>query len=174
MKSFLFSLCPSFKYGMQSLSIWWSVALGVVAEVLGLTPGLVVAMFVAVLVETFTGIKASSKRGEKFESFKFSRCILKLTIWVVIIYVLHQFTCEMESGDSYFYQFGYVVFMLMKVSVMMYFCVEYVTSILENLAEIEGKPKDSLVNMMWEAFRNATAQLSNIFKKRNEEDDDAE
>ena len=150
------------------------MALGVVAEVLGLTPGLVVAMFVAVLVETFTGIKASSKRGEKFESFKFSRCILKLTIWVVIIYVLHQFTCEMESGDSYFYQFGYVVFMLMKVSVMMYFCVEYVTSILENLAEIEGKPKDSLVNMMWEAFRNATAQLSNIFKKRNEEDDDAE
>ena len=168
MKSFMLSLFPSFKYGMQHLSILWSVVLGAVADCLGLTPGLAVAMFVAVIAETLTGIKASKKRGEHFESFKFSRCILKLAIWLVIIYILHQFAGEMGGVDNHFYRVGFVVFMLMKVVVMVYFCIEYVTSILENLAEIEGKPKDSLVQTMWTMFGNVTARLTEIFKKKSD------
>ena len=39
-------------------------------------------------------------------------------------------------------------FSIVKVFVMTWFCVEHVTSILENLAVIDGKPKDALIKQV--------------------------
>ena len=168
---FLLSLFPSFKYGVQQMSITLSIVSGCIANFLGLTPALVVAMFMAVVVETVSGLKASKKRGEPFESFKFSRCIIKVFVWVTLIYILHSFAIEMVSGESAIHTLGYYVFTVMKVVTMVYFCVEYATSILENLAVIDGKPKDTLVNSMWNMFGKIRDQLTDMFN-RNKTDND--
>ena len=175
-QQFLLSLFPSFKYGVQQMSITLSIVSGCIANFLGLTPALVGAMFVAVVMETVSGLKASKKRGEHFESFKFSRCIIKVFVWVILIYILHSFALEMRSEVGAIFTIGYYVFTVMKVVTMVYFCVEYVTSILENLAVIDGKPKDALVNSMWDMFGKIRNQLTGMFnrKKKNDDDDSME
>ena len=77
----------------------------------------------------------------------------------------------MVSGESAIHTLGYYVFTVMKVVTMVYFCVEYATSILENLAVIDGKPKDTLVNSMWNMFGKIRDQLTDMFN-RNKTDND--
>ncbi len=165
-KDFLLSLFPSFKYGSERIALALSTVLGAVANFLGLTPALVLAMFIAVLVETFTGRRASKKRGEPFESYKFSRCIIKVFIWVAILYILHSFAMEMQDSSNVVYQLGYYFFVILKLVTMVYFVIEYLTSILENLAEIEGKPKDTLVNAMWGMFKDFRLRMAGLLKKK--------
>ena len=62
-KGFLLSLFPSFKYGTQVPAFSLSVLLAVISEVLGISPLLVLVMFLAVIIETTTGRRAS-KNGE--------------------------------------------------------------------------------------------------------------
>ena len=53
-KGFLLSLFPSFKYGVAGQTISISAVLAVVSEWLGISPFLVLVMFLAVVVETWT------------------------------------------------------------------------------------------------------------------------
>lgn len=65
-----------------------------VSESIGITPVLAMAMLVAIVSEMWTGIRASKVQGIGFESFRFSRCIIKLCIWLAIIYIIHSFYLE--------------------------------------------------------------------------------
>ena len=53
----------------------------------------------------------------------------------------------MAEGDAVML-LATVFFSIAKVFVMTWFCVEHVTSILENLAVIDGKPKDTLIRQV--------------------------
>ena len=91
---FLLSVAPSFKYGLQVPAISLSAVAAFVTQWLGLSPFLAVAMLVAIATEMRTGIRASRRQGIPFESFRFSRCIIKLGIWLAIIYIVHAFYKE--------------------------------------------------------------------------------
>ncbi len=149
---FCLSLFPSFKYGTQTASLTASVVLGAVSEFLGLTPLLVVVMFLAVLVETLTGTRASLKRGEPFESWKFSRCVLKVMVWVFLLFMFHQFSLELQVRSGWVFACGGLMFQVIQVVTMVYFCIEYATSILENMAVLDGKPKTVYVERLKEVF----------------------
>ena len=161
-KMFLLSLCPSFKYDLQVPALILSTVSAFIAQWLGLTPLLAVAMLVAISVEMISGCKASRKRGEHFESFKFSRCILKLTMWLAIIFIIHSFYRECANSGEILYQLSALFFSVVKLFVMIWFVVEHVTSILENLAEIDGKPKDALILKIGGAWDNIT----DLFKSK--------
>lgn len=151
-KEFTLSLCPSFKYNLQMPSLSLSVILAVVSKYLGIGPVVVVAMFVAVLTETLTGIGASKKLKQKFESFKFSRCIIKVAIWMVMIYIANSFALECEFRSGWIYALGKIFFDIVKLFILIYFVIEYVISIMENLAVIDGKPKTQFtdtLSSMW-------------------------
>ncbi|MBQ9641528.1 MAG: phage holin family protein [Bacteroidaceae bacterium] len=152
MRCFCLSLFPSFKYGTQTASLTASAVLGAVSEFLGLTPALVVVMFVAVLVETLTGTRASLKRGEPFESWKFSRCVLKVMVWVFLLFMFHRFSRELCVRDGWVFVCGGVLFQVIQVMTMVYFCIEYATSIMENLAMLDGKPKTVYVERLKDVF----------------------
>ena len=149
-KEFFLSVAPSFKYNLQFPAISFSAVTAVVSEWIGITPFLAMAMLVAIVSEMWTGIRASKAQGIGFESFRFSRCIIKLCIWLTIIYITHSFYLESKAGaeESFIMLLATLFFSIVKVFVMTWFCVEHVTSILENLAVIDGKPKDALIKQV--------------------------
>lgn len=159
-KGFLLSLFPSFKYGVAGQTISVSAVLAVVSEWLGISPFLVLVMFLAVVVETWTGYKASKKQGGHFESVKFSRCIIKVFIWVTLFFIFHSFAKDMQSHeDNWIYLSGVYAFEVLHVTTMFYFAIEYTTSILENLAVLDGKPKESLVVAIGSMFESLFSKL---------------
>ena len=78
------SVFPSTKYVGYGQSAALSSVLGCVCSVLGVWPVLAVAMILIMLIELVSGVCASHKRKEHFESSKFSRFLLKLCIWFVL------------------------------------------------------------------------------------------
>lgn len=97
-KEFFLSVAPSFKYNLQFPAISFSAVTAVVSEWIGITPFLAMAMLIAIVSEMWTGIRASKVQGIGFESFRFSRCIIKLCIWLTIIYITHSFYLESKAG----------------------------------------------------------------------------
>lgn len=167
LREFFLSVAPSFKYNLQLPAISFSAATAIASEWMGITPLLAIAMLVAIVSEMWTGIRASRVQGIVFESFRFSRCILKLCIWLTIIYIVHSFYSESRNGaeESAVMLLASLFFLVVKAFVMTWFCVEHVTSILENLAVIDGKPKDALirqVELLW-------ATVSDKFKRKADE-----
>ncbi len=159
MKEFLLSLFPSFKYELQSLSISLSFISASFTFLLGIGPALAFAMMVAIIVETVTGIKASRMRKEKFQSFKFSRCIIKVAVWYALLYFTNAFASEFDSKDSLDIIACYF-FLFIRILILTYFFIEYLTSILENLAVIDGKPKDSLIQVVKDNWKLLTQKLN--------------
>lgn len=168
MEDFLYSLGPSFKYKLQGLTITLSFMAGVVDQMFGIGPALAVAMVVAVLVETWTGIKASKTRGERFSSFRFSRCILKIFVWLTIIFIVHAFESEFSDRVGIAYDAAHLFFQFIFIVTLAYFMIEYVTSILENLGSITKKDKQALIDVIQTAWKNLLNTLK--FGKKNEED----
>lgn len=159
-KGFFLSLFPSFKYDTAAVTIPASVVLAVISELLGVSPFIVVVMFLAVLVETVTGIRASKKQGGHFESFKFSRCVIKVFVWVFLFFMFHSFSKDMGTHPgNWIYQCGVWVFDVLHVTTMIYFVIEYATSILENLAVLDDKPKETLVMAIGQVFDSVVSKF---------------
>ncbi len=155
------SMFPTWKYHLQTLSLILSAISGGLSYLFGFGPVLGVAMLIAVLVEVVTGIIASRKLGSKFESFRFSRCILKLGLWALLFFIIHQFENEYESKTHILDIAAYIFFKIVFLGTITMFLVEYATSILENMAVIDGKPKTHLI----EVIQSSWKELTNIFKK---------
>lgn len=161
-KGFALSLFPSFKYGNQTAVISVSTVLAVIGQWLGVSPFIVLVMFIAVLVETYTGIRASKKRGISFESFRFSRCIIKVFVWVFLFFMFHSFASDLNDKSGWVFLLGGIFFDILHLATMIYFCIEYATSILENLAVLDGKPKETFINAIGSLFGSLIDKLKTL------------
>lgn len=161
-KGFALSLFPSFKYGNQTFAISFSTIFAVIGQWLGVSPAIVLVMFLAVVVETFTGIRASKKRGIDFESFRFSRCVIKVFIWVFLFFMFHSFAQDLDAKAGWVFLLGSVFFQVLHLATMVYFCIEYTTSILENLAVLDGKPKATFINAIGSLFTSLIDKLKDL------------
>lgn len=161
-KDFVLSVAPSFKYGLQTASVSLSVTFAVITEFTGVGPTIALAMLVAVVTEMWTGMKASRISGKHFESFRFSRCIIKLCIWLSIIFIIHSFYKDFSYSQNIFNVLASIFFSVTKLFIMMWFVFEHIISILENLAVIDGKPKDALVSRLEDCWDD----ISKIFKRK--------
>lgn len=158
-REFFESMFPSWKYQLQYLSLILSGISGALSYLFGFGPALGFALFVAVIVEVWTGIKASKKKGYDFESFRFSRCILKLTIWGVLFYVIHQFENEYAERTHFLDVAAYIFFKILFLFALSFFAIEHITSILENKAVISGKPKTALIEVIQATWKKFTDTL---------------
>lgn len=165
-EEFLLSLFPTFKYQLQYLMLFISFVSGTVNYFFGITPALAIAMFIAVIVEVSTGIKASKKLGKNFESFRFSRCVIKIGIWLLILYIIHAFEKEYESKESLIQMAAYYFFQFAYVAALTGFLVEYITSILENVSVIQGKDKTEIINAISGGWKN----LISIIKPKKQDE----
>lgn len=165
-KEFLLSLFPSAKYGSMGGSVSFAAVSAFFVQYLGISPALIPCLVIILATELWTGIKASVKvKNEKFESGKFSRFALKLCVWMVLFYTAHSFMNEYRGQETLVQIMAFTFFEVLKVFLMSLFVVENVTSILENLAVLDGKPKDAYVEKTKELFNAFFKALKGIFSK---------
>lgn len=165
-EEFMLSIFPSYKYQLHGAVLTISFLSGSVNYLFGVTPALAIAMFVAIVVEVITGIRASKRQGKSFESFRFSRCIIKIAIWLAILYIIHSFKREFQESTNLIDIAAYGFFSFMFVACLTAFLVEYVTSILENVSVLKGKEKTALIEAIQGGWKNL---LSTIKPKKQDE-----
>lgn len=165
-KEFMLSLFPSAKYGTLGGNISFAAVSAFFVQYLGISPALIPALVIILATELWTGIRASMKvKHEKFESGKFSRFVIKLCVWMVLFYTAHSFMNEYAAQDTLVQILAFTFFEVLKVFLMSLFVVENVTSILENLAVLDGKPKAAYVDKTKELFNAFFDALKGIFTK---------
>ena len=155
------SVFPSTKYVGPGQSLALTSFWGLFCSVMGLWPVLAICMVTVMVVELVSGVVASHKRQEKFESSKFSRFVLKLCIWFMLFVSCQLFKLFASSYDSnsLAWLVGAWFFDVLTVILMIAFVVENATSILENMACIEGKDKSHYVDMVKRAMEGAWRRL---------------
>lgn len=160
-KDFLYSVFPSWKYHMQVFSLSLSAIAAFFDYLFGFGIGLGFAMLIAVVLEIKTGIQASAKQKHNFESFKFSRCIIKLSLWLLIFYIIHAFEKEYREREHVMDIVTHLFFKSLFIGAMTLFCIEHITSILENYAVLDGKPKTQYINFIKDSWKNLLEFLKN-------------
>lgn len=163
LKDFLLSLFPTWKYQIQTAAFVLSGIAAGVNHLIGIGPALALAMVGGVIAEIVSGIKASKSRGYAFESFRFSRCVLKIVFWFALFYFVHAFEREYILRDHFMDVMAFLFFKSLFVGLMALFCIEYLTSILENLSVIDGKDKTYYINFIKDSFTNL---LDNLKRKQ--------
>lgn len=164
LKELFESMFPSWKYHLQNLSLLVSGISGLLSYLFGFGPVLGIAMFLAVLTEIITGLKASSKQGQNFQSFRFSRCVFKLALWAVLFFVIHQFENEYAGRTHVFDMIAFLFFKLVFLGAMSMFLVEHITSILENKAIIDEKPKTYFIEFIQDTWKGMLNTLKDRIK----------
>lgn len=147
---FLQSVSPSTRYGITVLTISFSSCLALVESIFGINGICVVVFAVAMIMELMTGLWASQVRGDKFSSTRMSRFGLKLACYLIIIALFWQFKqAALKDGQHFLAS----IFSFLWGFSLIYTGTEVVVSIMENLAVIEGKPKDEYINRIREKIK---------------------
>lgn len=160
------SVFPTTKYLGTGHSIALSSFWGLLCSVLGIWPVLAIAMIFVMIIELVSGVVASHKRNEHFESAKFSRFVLKLCIWFMLFVSCQMFKwfAAQYDANSLTWLVGAWFFDVLTVILMMAFVVEHTTSILENMACIDGREKSFYINMVKQTMLTAVDRISKGFK----------
>jgi hypothetical protein len=119
-----------------------SSVLTTVAELLGMKSLTVIAFVVLCTLELSTGIIASVFiKKEKFKSSKASRFTIKLASIMIVFFVLNSFYLQYKESNSIASGF----FEWLYLAVLIFFALEYLVSVLENIAVISGQSTNVLV-----------------------------
>lgn len=154
------SLFPSTKYAPTVQTAGMSGVLGALCAAMGIWPVLLVAMILIMSVELGSGLVAAHKKQEKFESAKFSRFVLKLCIWFILFISTQLFSliARQQDPNMVWMATGWL-FDLITVILMVCFVVENTTSVLENLAVIDGKDKSYFIDLIMESVKVTFGKL---------------
>ncbi len=104
-----------------------------IKDALGLDMIVFLAFVVLIIAEFQTGLKASmSKKGERFQSRKFGRMILKIGTYILIIWVLYSFSSKLFVPDFLGFEVNPFKWLYYMVFLMIVF--QLFISWMENLA----------------------------------------
>ena len=128
-----------------------SIALGTVREFLVLSTGLDIVFWLAftflIIAEWQTGLKVDMlKRGQKFQSRKFGRMILKIGVYITIITLLHNFaqsTKRIAFEGFEINPFGWVFYVIV-VAITFQTLISY----LENLGNLGYKEAKGIAGIV--------------------------
>lgn len=144
------SLVPSQKYGAIPLTITLSAALAFTEHLLGMNIFSVLFFALALAVELYTGLKASRVKGEKLSSTRMSRFGVKLASYLIIIGMFWGFRKDAARESQHLLA---SLFTYLWAFSLLYVAAELSISILENLAVIDGKPKDAYIQKIKDKFK---------------------
>lgn len=115
-----------------------SGGLGVAAvkfeEFIGLTPIVYIAFALILIMEFFTGIKASLKEGTPIDSNKWQRVILKLIIYTLVIGVINIFKDHFVIPEIMGFEIN--IYAWIFYTVINLVVVQMILSVLENLSRL--------------------------------------
>jgi len=121
-----------------------------VDKLFGLDEGSLIALLVVFVAELVTGVSASIIRKESISSIKLSRFGLKVSCYLVLIYVSYTMGQNFEAHKK---AVGAWVFDWLNVFLIVQITLENIISILENLAVISGKEKTTWINKIQDIFK---------------------
>lgn len=148
---FLLSIFPSAKYHLTLGVIIFSGVIGSLELLLGLSHATMVAFAVLAFTELFSGLYASlAIRKEKLESGKMGRFTFKLAMLMIVIYVINTFKIQFQESSVILHG----LFDWMYAGVFAYTALEYLVSVLENIAVISGKESSALIMAIKEKLNN--------------------
>jgi len=150
--AFLSSLAPSSKYnGIGFLSFGISATAVPVEKWLGLDWAAFVALLLVLLFELVSGVWASAVRKEPLSSKKLSRFTLKVASYLIIMAVTNLMAISYARSHK---SLPATVFDWMNSFLVIQIVLEQVVSILENVAEISGKPKTHWISKLQEKIES--------------------
>ena len=120
-----------FSVNFIAVDVVVSAFIGLVHFLFGFNHLFLAAYVVLIFFEWITGVLASFKRGERHESRKFGRMLLKILTYLVLIYVLHTFSANISFpalGDFEFDPFHWLYWVVLIAIIW-----QLVVSLLENL-----------------------------------------
>ena len=163
------SVFPSTKYVSIGQSVALSSVWGFICSVLGIWPILALAMIFVMIIELVSGVTASHKRMEHFESSKFSRFVLKLFIWFSLFVSCQMFSyfAAQYGHNTLQWMVGAWFFDVLTVILMMAFVVEHTTSILENMACIDGREKSYYIDVVKRVAATAIDRITHSPSRRS-------
>lgn len=135
---FLQSLLPAFKYDMLLMTIGFSAVISGIEIFTGLNIYGVLGLGLAFIVELISGIMASRKRNEPFQSSKLSRFTLKAACYMLVIGISHLMYLSYEEKNT----LAASVFEWLNTFFIVEVVTELLFSILENMAVLTGRNKD--------------------------------
>lgn len=155
-----------FHWGASSKPLLLSVSLGTMAtyfeQFIGLEPMVYLAFIILLVCEFVTGVRASVKEGNKIESKKFGRFILKILTYTLIIGLINVFRTRLEvpnifGQDLNIYAWIYYVSLNMII-------VQLIISVFENLSRL-GYAESSRI------FKALTIRAKKWFDLEKHEED---
>lgn len=114
----------------------------------GLSYMVFVAFIVALILELITGLAASIKKGVKISSTRFSRFGLKVMVWMGLMLITNSFQLSYLERTDIVSKLTYNLFYILHGLLVVYICIEYMISILENLSVITGQKENKFLNFL--------------------------
>ena len=114
----------------------------------GLSYMVFIAFIVVLILELVTGLAASLLKGVKISSTKFSRFGLKVFVWMGLILVTNSFQTDYLGRADIISKLTYNLFYTLHGLMVVYICIEYMISILENLSVITGNKENKFLNFL--------------------------
>ena len=112
---------------------------------LGLQSFTIISFVVLVVLELVTGLNAAKIKGVKIESKKFSRFGLKVFVWMTLIFITNSMKLEYIDNKTSFGLLASTLFNWLHGALFIYVTLEYLISVLENLAVITGESNNTLI-----------------------------
>ena len=116
-----------------------------------------IMIILMLVVELLSGILASKIKNIPITSRKMSRFGLKVIVWFTFLAFLNSFILQYKLGD----QLMYSIFYYLQKLIITYITVEYLISILENMAVITGKSNNKIIKAIsnkWYSFMGITPE----------------
>jgi len=107
-----------------------------------------IAFIVVLFLELITGLAASLIKGVKISSKRFSRFGLKVIVWMGLMLVTNSFQTDYLGRTDIISKLTYNLFYTLHGLMVVYICIEYMISILENLSVITGNKENKLLTFL--------------------------
>ncbi|MGY6649108.1 phage holin family protein [Wenyingzhuangia sp. IMCC45574] len=127
-----------------------SMLVAVIKSFFGVNHAFVFAYVALIIFEWFTGVMASLKRGEKHESRKLGRMILKLAVYCVPIAILNTFSKHSQFPSVNGYELD--PFLWLYWTVLLVVIWQLTVSLLENLESLGFKWAKLLLRILNKRF----------------------
>ena len=124
-------------------------------EFIGLTPMVYIAFALILIMEFFTGIKASLKEGKLIDSNKWQRVILKLIIYTLVLGVINIFKEQFVVPEIMGLEIN--IYAWIFYAVINLVVIQMILSVLENLSRL-GFEETSMI------FKAIKQKLNKWFK----------
>tara|TARA_R110000803_G_scaffold2420_1_gene8213 strand:- start:4514 stop:5047 length:534 start_codon:yes stop_codon:yes gene_type:complete len=123
----------------------------IVQTFFGLEALTIISFVILVTLELITGLTASKLAHIPIVSPKFGRFGLKLGVWITLMFVVNSFKLQYKDIGG-FDTLANLLFTWLHGTLFIYVNLEYLISVLENLALISGKKNDSLIKVIKKKF----------------------